>query len=149
MNETSSTETTQDFPGLRVAVRLGLALLVGLGAVLAMVWRDNTRRASLEVIVASSAVGDTHYLRLPENLPEPPVAVATMRGRKLFPVSARRHEKIEAELLRVARDEATGLTIYQAEPKAKDEGERDSTPTYFLKTGPGEFLKVRPADSEK
>lgn len=147
MNEsTSKAEASGHFPGLHIAVRLGAALLAGLALVLVMVWRDNARRTQLEVVVESSALGDTHYLRLPAGpMPDPPPQVATLRGQALFPVSGKRHEKNEVELFRVARDEATGLTIYQAPAKAKGEGESESTPTYFLKLGPGEFLKVRPA----
>ena len=39
--------------------------------------------------------------------------------------------------------EALNLTI----TKAKEE--EDATPTYFLKVGPGEFLKVRPSSDDK
>ncbi len=147
MNESTPIETTTDFPGLRVAVRLGAALLVGLAITLALVLRDNARRSALEGIVESTAVGDTHYLPIPEPLPpEPFPAVAHLHGQPLIPSGYKRHEKREADLQPVAKDAATGLTIYQAPIKAKDARE---PPTYFLKTGPGEFLKVRPAGSRK
>ena len=144
MSEIPRTQTTADFPGQAHAKRLGAALLVALSFVLILTLRDNARRSTLEVAVQSSAVGDTTYLRLPADPPpEPYPAVAALHGKPLYPTGYKRHGKREADLFRVAVDEATGLAIYQAPPKAKEEGLKDIEPTYFLKLGPGEFLKVR------
>lgn len=146
-NESAPPAPDQGFPGSRTALCLGAALLVGLVAVLGMVLRDNAHRTDLEVIVESSAVGDTHYFAIPDPAPpEPYPAVATLEGKPLFPVGYKRHEKREADMQPLARDAATGLTIYQAPAKSK---EGDDSPTYFLKTGPGEFLKVRPSSDTR
>jgi hypothetical protein len=145
MNESCPTEPVPAFPGQRAAVALCVALLMGLGLALALVLRDNAHRGELEGVVESSAVGDTHYLSIPEPPPpEPFPAVAHLHGQPLIPAGYKRHEKREADLQPLAKDEATGLTIYQAPVKAKEAGE---PPTYFLKTGPGEFLKVRPGSA--
>lgn len=140
-----STSPDLPFPGPRAAVYLGAALLAGLALVLAMVLRDNARRGELEVIVESSAAGDTHYFKIPDPLPpEPFPAVATLGDKPLYPAGFKRHDKREAEMKPVAKDAATGVTIYQAPVKANEDDA--ATPTYFLKVGPGEFLKVRPSD---
>ena len=144
MSDIPQTELPSDFPARTCAMRLGAALLVALMWISILTWRDNANRSKLEAIAQTSAVGDTTYLRLPDKLPEPPYpAVAALHGKPLYPTAYKRHEKREADLVRVSKDEATGLTIYQAPPKAKEEDIKDREPTYFLKVGPGEFLKVR------
>jgi len=144
MTESSTTETSHEFPGRRLAVQLGGSLLAALVLVLVMVWRDNGRRDELEVVVESTEVGDTHYLVLPEGgFPEPPPQVAALQGVPLFPVGDKHHDKNDLEMSKAARDEATGLTIYQAPPKTKDGAEKESA-TYFLKIAPGDYIKVRP-----
>lgn len=126
-------------------MQLGGSFLVALLLVLAMVWRDNARRAELETVVESTSVGDTHYLVVPDGaFPEPPPKVATLNGVPLFPVGDKRHDKNDLEMTKVARDEATGLTIYQAPSKTKDGAEKEAAATYFLKFAPGEYIKVRP-----
>ena len=148
MSESTSTGPDFPFPGSRTAVYLGAALLAGLVLVLAMVLRDNAHRRDLEVIVESSAVGDTHYFKIPDPMPsEPFPAVAHLEGKPLYPAGYKRHDKREAEMQPLTKDAATGLTIYQAPAKGKESD--DTTPTYFLKVGPGEFLKVRPSSDER
>jgi hypothetical protein len=145
MNESPSTEHPQDFPGRRIAVLLGAALLIGLTFTLGLVLWDNSRRAALEVIVESTAVGDTRYLAIPEPPPpEPFPAVAQLDGRSLVPTGYKRHEQREVEMHAVAKDGATGLTIYREAPKKKEVSKPDH---YYLKAGPGEFIQVRPADA--
>ena len=142
-NESPSTEATPVFPGRRGAVILGMVLLAALGVALLSVLRDNARRSTLEVVQEASSLDDNQYVFVPQPPPaEPPFPVlAHLNGKPLYAAGYKRHTKLEAEMQRVARDEATGLTIYQAPVKAKEAGD---PPTYFLKLGPGEFLKVRP-----
>ncbi len=126
------------------AIRLGAVLLVALALILILTWRDNARRSTLEVVTESSALGDTNYLRVPEPPPEPPyAAVAMLNGKPLYPAGFKRHEKREGDLVRVSVDEQTSLAIYKVPPGAKGEGKNEPEPVYFLKIGPGEFLKVR------
>jgi hypothetical protein len=142
--EETPTVASPDFPGHRLMLRLGVGLLLALALVLLMVLRDNARRSVLERIEQPSAVGDTHYLHLPDPLPVPPFsAVAALDGEPLYPVGYRRNQKRETDLVPVGRDEAVGVTIYQAPAKTKDEADKATEPTYFLKLAPGDFLKVR------
>src|SRR4051812_30828235 len=118
MNESNPAESEAALPGQRAAVYLGAILLVLLALVLAMVLRDNAHRSELEVVAESSAAGDTHYYVIPAPLPpEPSPAVAHLDGKPLIPSGFKRHDKREAELQPLAKDEATGLTIYQAPAK--------------------------------
>jgi hypothetical protein len=145
MNELSSTESAPAFPGGRQVVILGIGLLAGLLMALGLILWDNSRRTELETIVESTAVGDTRYFVVPDPAPPEPYPPAVhLQGKPLVPSGYKRHEKREAELQPVGKDEATGLAIYQAPVKAKDK-DKGEPPTYFLKTGRGEFIKVKPA----
>lgn len=146
-NESTPTDSGQPFPGQRAAVILGVALLAALGLTLALVLRDNAHRQEMEVLTESSAVGDTRYYKIPDPAPEEPYpAIAHLDGQALYPVGYKRHERNEADMAPLAKDDATGLTIYQTPAKAKEQGDPQS---YFIKIGPGTFLKVRPAAGEK
>ena len=147
MNETTKPAAATGFPGFQTAIRLAAGLLVGLLLVLLMVSRDNANRARLETIVLSEAVSDSHYFELSKaSPPDSSKVIATLKGQPLYLVSDKRHTKDEFELVKIGTDEATGLKIYQAPPKAKDAGDKDTT--YFLKVGRGEYVKVRPANSD-
>lgn len=144
MSEIPQQEQTGAIFAQPYAMRLGAALLIALALILILTWRDNARRSTLEVVVESSALGDTNYLPMPEPPPEPPyAAVALLAGKPLYPAGFKRHERREGDLVRVAVDDRTGLSIYKVAPNAKGEGKGDSEPVFFLKIGPGEFLKVR------
>lgn len=144
MSESPEHEPPHEFPGRKLAVRLGGAFLVALVLVLGMVLRDNSRRSELEVIAESTAVGDTNYLLVTEATFAAPLAkVATLKGVPLYPVGDKRHDKSDLEMTKVAHDDASGLTIYQAPPKSKEGGEKEAG-AYFVKIGPGEYVKVRP-----
>ena len=92
-------------------------------------------------------MGDTHYYTVPDPPPEEPYpAIVRFRGQPLFPVGYKRHDRNEADMEPLAKNQATGLTIYQAPVKAK---EKDDPQSYFIKIGPGAFLKVRPAAEGK
>jgi len=145
MSEISPTEASPAFPGFKPALWLGGSLLAVLTLVIFLAVRDNSQRDQLEAIVQFNAVGDTHYAAIPPGPPAPPYpAIVILHGEPLYPVSYRKHEKREAELVPVARDEASGLNIYQTAPRGKDDADKDSGPAYFVKVGPGEFLKVHP-----
>jgi hypothetical protein len=139
------TEATADFPGHKLAVWLGTGLLTGLVLVLVMVLRDNAHRTALEhIIIPFSAASDTSYLPMPTEPPAPPYpAVATLDGQPLYPVNYRHREKSEVDLVRVGRDEALGINIYQQSSRSRNDDEKDTAQSYYLKLGPGIFLKAQ------
>lgn len=137
------TETAPGFTGYRQMLWLGGGFLVMLFLALAMVLRDNSRRAEIEQTVETSPFGDTIYLTLPEAPPAPPYpAVASLNGQPLYPVNYKRYEKSEVALERAGRDEATGVSIYRELRQAKDSKDPEAAAIYFLKLGPREYLKV-------
>lgn len=144
MPEPSPTPTAPlEFPGGRAAVRLGLALLAGLALALFMVARDEARRGSLETVAEATGVGDTKYARRPEKPVEASGALVTLQGEALFAASRKSHGKRDTDMRRVARDEATGLTIYEETRRKKTDAEGTLPRAYFLKLAPGQYLELR------
>lgn len=131
-----------DVPGQRYAVRLGLALLAGLLWVAVATLRDNAHRTQLETAQELTAVGDKRYF-VPSAADGRAVA-ATMNGQPLSASGAGRHSAPDTEMRRIAKDEATGLAIYQPAARRQQGGGEDGE-LFFLKIGPGEFVRASPS----
>ncbi len=148
---TPSAENTSEFPGQRAAVWLGAALLVALFLVLALTWRDNGQRATLETTVEYTAVGDDHFYLMPATPPPPPyAAVASLKGQALYPVDYRRREFAADDMTRAGVDEKGGYLLYRAPEKSekkKDADEIKRGPLYYLKISATEYLKLRTVNS--
>lgn len=146
-SDTPSAENAPEFPGRRLAIWLGLALLVALFLVLALTWRDNAQRAQLETTVEYTAVGDTHFYPMPATPPPPPYAVvASLKGQALYPVDYRRREFAADDMTRTGVDEKGGYLLYKAPErveKKKDADEIKRGPLYYLKISATEYLKLR------
>ena len=107
---------------------------------------DQQRRSQLESFAEVTAVGDKAYFKAPD--PMKPLTVAvTIRGRP-SPVSPpRRVGARDSRMLRRGQDDSGAYRIYvnsQPDEDAKRAGE-----DYFLKTGPDEYLQVRPEPTVK
>jgi hypothetical protein len=145
MNDTPPPESAEEFPGKRMAVCLGLALLVALFAVLVLAWCDNGRRTALETTVELTAVGDSHYYPLPANPPPPPYSpVASLSGQELYPTDYQPHEFPADDMTRLGVDEKGGYIVYKGPPKDRDANDAKLGPAYFLKVSPKAYLKTRP-----
>ncbi len=140
MNETPDTEAV----GKPVAVTLGVGLLAAFAFVTGQAFSDGSRRVQIEAVAEVTAVGDTAYSPVPAEPAPPYPAAAKLDGHPLYPVSAKPARMDETEMRRVGRDAAAGLTVYEAGPKAAKSGEAAGSAGrfYFLKVGPGQFLKV-------
>ncbi len=146
MNELDAPpQSTTIFAG-RSAANLGLALLAGLALVAALGIWSRPKAAELEHFQQVSAVGDAIFFIPPELAQKPPPAAVTWDGKPLYPVSYKKLDLHETKMVRAGRDPQTGLSIYRSlEPVAPQPGEREKKgePMFFLKIGPGAFIKVR------
>ncbi|HEV7869260.1 MAG TPA: hypothetical protein VGO90_16345 [Chthoniobacteraceae bacterium] len=147
MNE-PSTRAPVDPPILAQpwAVRLGLCVLLGFAAILAMTFRDASRRKTIEHSSENTAVGDQSYFTRPSATVKLPVLAAEIAGRPLYLTATNGIEVRDTHVVRVDRDAQRGLTLYQLAANATDkERERAGRMknAYLLKVQPSEFLKVQ------
>lgn len=126
----------------RAAVWFGWVLLASLSVVVLFASLDQQRRSQIEGFAEVTAVGDKAYFKAPD--PMKPLTVAvTFHGQPLTPLSPPRHVGArDSRMLRAGQDDSGVYRIYvnsQSGEDAKRPGE-----DYFLKTGPDEYLEVRP-----
>lgn len=122
------------------AAWLGACLLAGLLVQTIIARIDRGRVASLESFSESTAVGDRIFYTIPSPAPNPPVAVARVKGEALVPVSYEKFDCRDTKMTPAARDPATKLTIYECREPLPDTSEGK---TYFVKTSPNEYLRLR------
>jgi len=121
----------------RAAMWLGVVVLVGFAAVLACTLRDAGREDELEHFDQITALGDTHYFVVPSPPPNPPVAIVQWQGRAWVPVDFEKRDLRDTQMLRIGRDEISGLTLYP--PARGHEAGRD-----FRQTGHRQLLPTAP-----
>jgi hypothetical protein len=127
------------------ACRFGAVLLAAIVLLGLLATRDRARVEKLEQFEEVSAVGDTAYFRRPAGRQEPALAVATLRGQPLYLLTEDKRELKDTNMLRVARDDASGLAIYTPrKPLPREPGEKTET-QYFLKLGRNDYINVGPA----
>ena len=128
----------------RSAALFGAALLLGLGALAIFARIDRERVHELEHFEENTAVGDTAFYSVPNPPPEPPQPVARIDGAALVPISYSKFDWRDTKMQPVARDPASGLTIYKSRkplPKMDDASEGEAI--YFVKINPNEYLRLR------
>lgn len=146
MNESTPASGSTEIFQAQTAQRLGIVLVAGLALVVIFNALDKPRRTQFERYEEVTAVGDKAWFRLPETAQKPPPAAAKFRGQELFPVSYKTVEIRDTKMLRVGDDDSGLLRIYASrEPVPPQEGEveKKGETFYFLKTGTGEYIKVR------
>jgi len=134
--------------GAQWAGRICAALLLGLGIVTAVAFYDEHRLSSLETTAESTAVGDKALFPLPAmGLPEQATApIVNFNGKALTPVSSKSYEERDSKMIRIGLDDSQHYSIYSTtEPvkPMKGEGKNDGKTFFFIKTGPGKYLKLK------
>jgi len=123
-------------------------LIAGLLLIVVLTVADRARIHALEHFEENSAVGDTLYFQIPADLSGSPAVAVTFNGQPLTPATVKKYESRDTKMLRVGRDEGTGLAIYAVRDAPPGErsvrGAKDDGP-YFLKVGPGEYIQLRAA----
>jgi hypothetical protein len=132
--------------GARVAGFLGGGLLVGLLVLAVFARIDRERVGKLESFSETTAVGDKVYYRVPNPVPNPPVAIASFGGKSLAPVNYEKLDLLDTHMQPAARDPKTQLTIYVSrDPLPAASGAQADDEFYFVKTASNEYLRLRAA----
>jgi hypothetical protein len=141
-SKSDAAEKAARFPGARWALALGFALLAGFSIIVVWSSIDRGKRASFETSEQVTGVEDKVYFSIPPQIKEPTAAVAKLGGKSLYLASRDALSVHDSDVRRVARDSATGLTIYEAADRrvlsSKEKGN-----TYLLKVETGRYVKVR------
>ena len=135
-DETPTPESPPLFAA-RAAVRFAVALLIGFAIVLAFTLRDSGRVADLEKFEQTTAVGDTNYFNIPSPPPDPPTAIVQFEGKPWVPVDFDKQDFRDTQMIRVGRDDASGLALYR--PR-----EKPVLPALFVKIQPNGYLLLCP-----
>ena len=126
------------------AFRLG-TIFFGLFAIVAVfAVIDRQRTTTVEQFEELSAVGDTVFFQRSTLAQGASPVVATLEGVPLYAANDQKKELKDTNMLRVARDETSGLAIYTPRRTgSRGTGKKEQT-TYFVKLGRNDYLEVRP-----
>lgn len=125
-------ESAPAFLAPRAAGWFCAVFLAALAGVAVYSAADRPRSAAAETFSQTTAAGDTQYFTPPSPPLAVPEPVFTWEGRAVAPVSYDKVKIDDPRMTRVARDEASGLTLY------RHGGE------HFIKIAVGEYLRVAP-----
>ena len=122
--------------GERAGRRLSVALLGAIAAVVAFTWRDAGKVQEHERFAEVTAVGDLNIFELPEHgaVGQP---VAQIEGKTWRIADLETNRFRDTRMVRVARDEARGLTLYRPHDAA-------STDELYVKIEPNRYLRLKP-----
>jgi hypothetical protein len=145
MNEPSSSIAEPSVFHARAVAGFGWSLLSAVAVVVLLNAIDRPRRSQLEHHEQVTAVGDNAFFRLPDTAQAAPAAVAIFRRQELHPVSLKAVEIRDSKMLIAGTDDSGRSRIYTSRdpaPLAEGEVEKKSETAFFLKLGPGKYLKV-------
>jgi len=145
MSESSS---EREIFGGQWAGRLCVVMLVGLGIVTSVAYYNEHQVPNLESTEESTAVGDKAFFPMPpeENPSKLPAGTVTFNGKPLNAVGVKTYDERDSKMVRIAMDDTKRYAIYSStEPVKKVKGEPADTggKVYFLKVGPGKFVKMK------
>ena len=130
-------------PSGRWAFGLGVALVLILGAVAGFTTWDHWHEGDLEKVETPTAVGDTHYGKMPAKKGDP--IGLKYQGQPLAMISEGKSH--DARLLQVATDDSGYYWLYRAEEvkKRSKEDPAELPPGHFyLKLAPDDYMEVAP-----
>jgi len=129
------TDSSSKILGQSVAIRLGVALLLGYGIITGLAVRDKLRLSSIEKANASTAVGDNAFFPVPKSF-DPSTPLANFDGHSLYFVDWR---SLQDELvLRQGMDDTNSFAVYKL-----DGAKGDDASAFFLKIKPGYYVKTK------
>ncbi|MEY5025705.1 MAG: hypothetical protein RLZZ244_1233 [Verrucomicrobiota bacterium] len=132
-------------PGMhfpRTAALWSLALLGGMAIAVRSTVDDRTQRPQIERILQNTSVGDTRYYS-PQAQGADPLAFA---GEPLVLAGTSPDPMPDSRMLLVGETDSTRFRLYVPSDRAANGMPNGNDtlggPSWFLKTGPGQFLKV-------
>lgn len=117
-------------------MRLCAALLIGFAAVVAFAVFDQSRRATLEQVVETTAVGDLAFFQPPAKFDSGAVLVK-FRGAPLHQTGTARYPLNDGRMIREGMDDAKAVWVYRSLERGGRTGDY-----LFLKVAPGQYLEV-------
>lgn len=135
------------FFGQRGAVLLGVLLLAGIALMSVVGAFDRSHLKSLETFDHSTAIGDNRFFQPPTDSRAFTSPVVTLAGTPLFLSKTRSREIDDFRMIRLGVDPSSNVSIYQSKDslEAKEAPGKKGPPIYFLKIGPGEYIKATSA----
>jgi hypothetical protein len=125
-----------------------MILLGALAVIVVLAVRDRARVADLEHFEESSAVGDTAYFRRPREPQTSSPVVVTLDGQPLYLIDNEKKEVRDTAMLRVGRDDVSGLSVYTPREPLANDPNPDGKPHYYLKLGRNDYMRVGPVPPE-
>jgi hypothetical protein len=129
----SAGEDSQELSQVKAAMWLGAAYLVALLVVCIFTAADFASAAKREGFSETTAVGDSNFFRSP---PASADQVFTAGGRQFVVASQEKAKIDDTDMVRIARDETSGYTLYT--PRSKAGG------GVYVKIEIGEYLPLKP-----
>lgn len=118
-----------------VAIRFGIALLLGYFLITGFAIFDKARLGSIEKATTPTAVGDTAFFPVPKSF-DPSTPLANFDGHSLYFVDWRSLQ--DDRMLKQGMDDTNSFAVYQLDG-AKD----DEASAFFLKIKPGYYVKTK------
>lgn len=134
---TTVPDTTEPQPFSKAAIGWIGALVLGIAIAAGSAVRDRAHRRELETLHQKTSVGDKEYFPLAER----DTLKLRFAGEPLILSSETPDPMPESRMVRVGETEAPRYRLYVPSERANGNGEVGG-PSWYLKTGPGEFLRA-------
>lgn len=133
MKDSSAADAPRPFFHGDAARRLGATFLSGIAIIVAFTWWDAARVKERERFVEKTAVGDTNFF----TEPAAPAPMFHAEGRAWTVADPKKTNPRDTQMLRAARDDARGLTLYRPRKQPKPD-------ELFVKIAANGYLRLAP-----